>query len=915
MKKYLISFLGCLLFTFSLSAQESVADMPFMNPDLPIEKRVEDVLSRLTPEEKVGLMMNSAIGVERLGIPSYNWWNEALHGVARAGLATVFPQAIGMAAAFDEAEHLKTYTVISNEGRAKYHHQLEEGEMRQYYGLTYWTPNINIFRDPRWGRGQETYGEDPYLTGRLGVAAVKGLQGDDSEYLKAHACAKHYAVHSGPEWNRHSYDAYATSRDLWETYLPAFEELVKEGNVQEVMCAYNRFEGDPCCTSDKLLIQILREKWGYQGLVVTDCGAIDDFFRKGAHETHPDAAAASVAAVLSGADVECGSSYKSLKQALADGMISEEQLDVSLARLFKAQFELGMFDPQDRVKWSKIPYSVLDSPENSAQSLLMARKSMTLLKNQNNVLPLSKDIKTIAVIGANADDGSMLLGNYNGTPSDTTTILEGIRAKLPNAKIIFDKGCDLTDPYVRDPLMSHFTSNGKSGMTAQFYNTADFTGNAVAKSQLQKVELTTLGGNSFGEGVATSNFSGTIEGTFKAPKTQKVYFTFTALGAVEVLVDGKVVLKQEARTMGQRRGNGGGAPAGGPSGSAPAGQGGQRQNPQQQERSASEMMSMMRRFAQAKIFEMDVEKGKEYDVVVKYSQGEGGFGAFLNFNCYEQNVMQFDALAAKVKEADAIIYVGGLSPKLEGEEMPVNAEGFKGGDRETIVLPQVQRSVLKALRGTGKPVVFVLCTGSALALTDDEANYDALLNAWYAGQEGGTAVADVLFGDYNPAGRLPVTFYKSLDQLPDFLDYTMNGRTYRYMTQEPLYPFGYGLSYTTYAYSGGKLSAKKIKAGDDVQITFEVANTGKKDGEEVAQVYVKRLNDANAPVKSLKGFSRVPIKAGKTTTLTFNLDPKAFTFYDENKGDLVVKPGKYQIMYGGSSADSALKTLELEVIE
>lgn len=728
-----LHFLGALSLCFlciavrPVVAQEpQVADMPFMNDALPVEQRVADLLQRLTPEEKIGLMMHTSAAVDRLGIPAYNWWNEALHGVARSGNATVFPQAIGMAAAFDQEEHLKTFTIISDEARAKYHHAISQGNRGIYYGITFWTPNINIFRDPRWGRGMETYGEDPYLSGRLGVAAVKGLQGDDPHYVKTHACAKHFAVHSGPEWNRHSYDAYATPRDLWETYLPVFEELVKEGHVQEVMCAYNRFEGEPCCDSDKLLIRILREKWGYQGLVVSDCWAVDDFFVKGRHEVYPNALTATTNAVLSGTDLECGNSFFALLEAYKNGSLSEEQLDVPVGRLLKARFQMGMFDPQEKVPWSRIPFETVSSAEHTAQALKMARESMTLLKNEHHVLPLSKKIKCIAVVGANAADSTMLWGNYNGFPSATVTVLDGIKAKLPQTKVIYNQGCDLV-----------------------------------------------------------SN----------------------------------------------------------------------EENP------------------------------------------------------------SFDAVLQQVQEAEVIIYVGGLSPKLEGEEMPVKAKGFKGGDRETIELPLVQRRMLAALRTTGKPVIFVLCTGSALALTPDEPNYDALLNAWYGGQAGGTAVADVLFGDYNPAGRLPVTFYKSLEQLPDFQDYAMKGRTYRYMTEEPLYPFGYGLSYTSFAYRKARLSDTKVAMETPVTLTVKVTNTGSCDGDEVAQVYVKRLNDPDAPIKALKGFQRVFIPSGKTRTLTFVLEPKAFSYYDPAVDDVIEKPGTYQILYGSSSADKDLQSLTLQIIK
>ncbi len=701
------------------------ADMPFMNPSLPVAARVEDLLSRLTAEEKVGLMMNNSSAVPRLGIPAYEWWNEALHGVARSGMATVFPQAIGLAAAFDTEAQYKTFSIVSDEARAKYNEALRQDNRRRYYGITFWTPNINIFRDPRWGRGMETYGEDPYLSSQLGVMTVKGLQGDDAKYLKTHACAKHFAVHSGPEWNRHSYDAYVSDRDLWETYLPVFESLVKKGNVQEVMCAYNRFEGEPCCGSDRLLIRILREKWNYQGLVVSDCGAINDFYQQGHHETHANAEEASVDAVLTGTDIECGSAYRALLQGLADGKITESQLDVSVRRLLKGRFELGMFDPADRVPWNSLPYSIVGSAPHAAHALEMARKSMTLLKNSKGVLPLDASrIKTLAVVGPNATDSTMMWGNYNGTPKSTVTILQGIQRRLPDAQIIYERGCEWVGDISPDALAS---------------------------------------------------------------------------------------------------------------------------------------------------------------------------------------------LSHRVASADAIVYVGGLTPRLEGEEMRVNAEGFRGGDRDSIDLPTVQKQVLAMLHATGKPVIFVLCAGSAIALGDVEQYYDALLDAWYPGQAGGTAVAEVLMGDYNPAGRLPVTFYASQNQLPDFEDYNMEGRTYRYFRSKPLYAFGFGLSYTAFKYSKARLSQKRIQAGETVDITFRVKNTGGRAGDEVSQVYVQRLNDADAPIKALKGFARTHIGSGETATLTLTLEADAFAYYDNASGDMAVKPGDYRILYGSSSRDEDLKALSLRV--
>ncbi len=728
MKKSMLISVFTLLTLIYANGQTQSSQPLFRDTNLSTDQRVEDLVGRLTLEEKVTQMMDRSPAIDRLGIPAYNWWNEALHGVARTGLATVFPQAIALAATFDETAMFETFTVISDEARAKYHNYQKDKEFDRYKGLTFWTPNINIFRDPRWGRGMETYGEDPFLTAKMGVAAVKGLQGNDPKYFKSFACAKHFAVHSGPESSRHSFNAVVSDRDLWQTYLPAFEALVKEGNVQQVMCAYNSFEGKPCCGSDRLLVDILRNKWGYKGIVVSDCGAIDDFYkidtRTPRHDTHPDAQTASADAVQTGTDVECGNSYKSLVDAVHKGLIKESQLDVSLRRLFRGRFELGMFDPDEMVRWSKIPYSTVDCQEHKDQALKMARESMVLLKNKNNTLPLSKKIKTIAVVGPNANDSTMLWANYNGFPSKTITILQGIKNKLPNTRIIFEKGCNHTG---------------------------------------------------------------------------------------------------------------------------------------------------------------------------------------------EMNPDSLKLTVSKVKDADIILFAGGISPKLEGEEMRVAIEGFKGGDRTNIEIPAIQKVMIKALKATGKPVIYVLCTGSAIALNWEDANVDAILNAWYGGEAAGTAVADILFGDYNPAGRLPVTFYKSIDQLPEFEDYSMKGRTYRYMTQEPLYPFGYGLSYTKFAYQSASLSKSTICKTENVTLTVAVKNNGKRDGDEVVQVYLRNPNDPNGPLKALKGFKRVSLKKGELQKVSFVLAPETFNSFNDNSKNFEVLPGKYELLYGGSSADKSLKKVDLEI--
>lgn len=720
-----------MLFAFPLFA--IAQQLPFQNPSLSPLERAADLLQRMTLDEKISQMRDQSAAIPRLDMPAFHWWNEALHGVARAGRATVFPQTIGLAATFDEAAVKETYNMVSDEARAKNTDARKNNSYNKYEGLTFWTPNINIFRDPRWGRGMETYGEDPWLTARMGVAVVRGLQGDLSKgYIKTLACAKHFAVHSGPEWNRHSFDAENIShRDLWETYLPAFKALVKDADVRQVMCAYNRFDGKPCCNSNQLLQQILRNDWGYQHVVVSDCDAISDFYKKGHHETSAGPAEASAAAVITGTDLECGEEFRTLGEAVKKGLVTEDKIDVSLLRLLKARFELGLFDPDSIVYWTKIPMEVVECKEHKAKALEMARKSIVLLSNKKQTLPLSKSIRKIAVMGPNANDSVMQWANYNGFPTKTVTILEGIRSKLPEGTVIYNKGCD----YVKE-----------------------------------------LDGN--------------------------------------------------------------------------------------------------------------------------------------------KNPIDYNAVAQSVKDVDAIIFVGGISPKLEGEEMKVNLPGFKGGDRTNIDLPLVQENLLKALKKLGKPVIFVLCSGSSMALSWENKKLDAILAAWYPGQAGGTAVADVLFGDYNPAGRLPVTFYASSKDLPDYEDYDMTkGRTYRYFKGKQLFPFGHGLSYTSFAYSNASLDKSVLPIKNMLTLTLDVKNTGKVAGEEVTQVYIRNLQDPEGPIKSLRGFRRCRIQPGATRQMRFYLTPSAFEFFDVQTNTMKVTPGKYEILYGGSSDKKALKSLYVERIK
>ena len=714
---------------------------PYQDASLSPEERAKDLLGRLSVEQKIMLMDYDSPEIPEFGIRKYNWWNEALHGSARNGLATVFPQSIGMAASWNDELLEQVFDVASTEQRIKFNIARDGDGARRYHGLTVWTPNINIFRDPRWGRGQETYGEDPYLTTVMGRAVVNGLQGDpDADYDKLHACLKHFAIHSGPEYERHVFNVEEVSwRDLNETYLYAFERLVKTTDVKEVMCAYNAYEGKPCCGSDKLLIKILREQWGFDGLVVTDCWAVNDFFREGHHNIFPnDPASATAFSVRSGADLECGDSFFTLMDAYKDGKVTEADLDRAVFRILKARFELGEMEPDENVSWHSIPSELLACDEHHALALKMARETMTLLQNRNNVLPLKKNAR-YAVVGPNAADSLVMWGNYNGIPRKTTTVLEGVIAKVGAENVVYAPGCDIA---------AKATDEGRYSETEGNYHDE-----------------------------ALSRESGASE-----------------TGAVD--------------------------------------------------------LSM--------------------------------------FN-----------------DVDAIIFVGGLSPKLEGEEMRVNFKGFKGGDRTSIELPETQRAYIKELQKTGKPIIFVHLSGSAVALAPEAEICDAILQGWYSGQAGGEAVADVLFGDYNPAGRLPVTFYASDADLPDFGDYDMPGHTYRYFKGKPLFPFGHGLSFSKFKYRRARLS--------DGVLRIKVKNRGKMDGDEVVQVYVKKTDDVDGPVMSLRGFKRVHVKAGKKVVVEIPLSAENIDLFNPETGKMEAASGKYIVYYGGTSDITKLRKLKLTI--
>ena len=714
MKRKLINLISFAAFAIS-SANAQL--LPYQNPELSSEQRAADLVGRLTLEEKTMLMMDKSPGIPRLGIPEFQWWNEALHGVGRNGYATVFPITMCMAASWNDDLLQQVFTAVSDEARAKNRMARQSGKIKRYQCLSFWTPNINIFRDPRWGRGQETYGEDPYLTSRMGLAVVNGLQGPrNSRHRKLLACAKHFAVHSGPEWNRHSFDVEnLPPRDLWETYLPAFKTLVQEGHVAEVMCAYQRIDGKPCCGSHRYERQILRDEWGFDGLITSDCWAIADFYLKGHHEVARDSADAVAMALRAGTDVECGGSYASMSKAVEQGAITMEEIDESLKRLIKARIELGDFDPDSLVEWTSIPPSVIACHKHKQMALDMARQGTVLLQNNNSLLPLSRNAD-IVVMGPNANDSIMMWGNYNGTPTQTITILQGIRQYAPGARYV--SGCHLT---------------------------------------------------------------------------------------------------------------------------------------------------------------------RSFD------------------NAGQQAVID------SIGDADIVVFVGGLSPRVEGEEMPVNEPGFKGGDRTDIELPAAQRNLIALLHKAGKKVVFVNCSGSAVALVPETQHCDALLQAWYGGEQGGRAVAEILFGDCNPSGKLPVTFYSSTSQLPDYEDYRMAGRTYRYLTEQPLFSFGYGLSYTTFSIGKPKYDAHTNT------IKVSVANTGQRDGDEIVQVYIRRADDADGPQKTLRAFRRVSLKAGEKKTVDIDFPISRFECWDAASNTMRVIPGKYQLMVGNSSRSQDLRTIEVRV--
>jgi len=870
--RLVIAALACCVLLPPLSAQEGAgkASPAYLNPSLPIEQRVDDLISRMTLQEKVLQMQHTAPAIPQLGVPSYDWWSEALHGVARSGYATVFPQAIGMAATWDQELIHQEAETIATEARAKYNQAMREGNHSIYFGLDFWSPNINIFRDPRWGRGQETYGEDPFLTARLGVAFVTGLQGDDPMYFKTIATPKHYAVHSGPESDRHRFNVKPSPHDLEDTYLPAFRATIVEGRADSIMCAYNAVDGAPACANKYLLQDTLRKAWKFQGYVTSDCGAVEDI--TAGHKFTPDNEHGSAAAVQAGTDTTCGREYTALVKAVQDGVIKESELDTSLKRLFTARIRMGMFDPPDAVAFNRIPFSENDSSQHRELALKAAREAMVLLKNHDGILPLKSNYKTIAVIGPNAESLRALEGNYNGTPSQPVYPLDAIRKMFAGtAKVLYSQGA----PYVEQlpvpvPRTAFHTAGGAStkGLTAEYFSNTDLSGQPALTRTDAQIQFDWDSAAPV-PGVSMTAFGVRWTGTLTPPGPGIYTFSVPLPGwnpaggkeIFRVYLDGKPVLDttMPANTTWVETG---------------------KKKP-------------------PNTFQAQFDDTRAHPFRLEYVHQSPLFGAGATLSWSPPvEVLRQEALSI-AQQADVVVAFVGLSPNLEGEEMPIHVPGFSGGDRTAIGLPDAQQQLLEALAGTGKPLVIVLLNGSELAINWAQEHAAAILDAWYPGEEGGTAIAETLAGTNNPAGRLPVTFYTSLDQVPPFEDYSMQNRTYRYFNGKPLYGFGYGLSYSTFEYSHLKLSTTKLEAGEDLTVQVDVRNASGPSGEEVAELYLEFPPLPGAPLRALRGFKRSRIASGETRQVTFTLQARDLSLVNE-KGEHVVAPGEYTLFVGGA---------------
>jgi beta-glucosidase len=830
---------------------------PYLNPTLPLEQRVNDLVSRMTLEEKISQMRDHAAAIPRLGVPAYDWWNEGLHGVAFGGYATNFPQVIGMAATWDTSLVHQMAETISTEARAKYHEAMREDHHEMFFGLTFWAPNVNIFRDPRWGRGQETYGEDPFLTGRMAVAFVAGMQGNDPRYLKVVSTPKHFAVHSGPEPLRHGFNVNASPHDLEDTYLPAFRAAVTETHAQSVMCAYNAVDGVPACASPMLLQEHLRDGWHFDGYVVSDCGAVADVAT--GHRFAPDFAHASALAIKAGTDLECqyakGTAFAALADSVKQDLVTEADLDRAVKRLFTARFRLGMFDPPESYAYGRIPVSEVNSAEHRQLALRAAREAIVLLKNDRGFLPLSPNTRTIAVIGPTAELVQSLQGNYNGTPPDPVSPIAGIERRFKDAKILYAQGSTLAEgfavPIAHTALR---TADGKEGLRGEYFSTSDFSGKPVAVRVDRTVNFNWDKAIPV-SGLQRNNFSVRWTGTVTPPAPgdyrlgARVAFCYACESHEQfrLYVDEDLIADTTRPRKTEAR------------------------------------------------FHFDSTRPRA--IRLEYMHGTAAAGIDLTWQP-PAAALAHEAVAA-AKQSDVVIALVGLSPQLEGEEMPVKLEGFAGGDRTDIRLPRVQRDLLQALKATGRPLVIVLTSGSALAVPDEHQYASAVLEAWYPGEDGGTAIAETLAGENNPAGRLPLTFYASIDQLPPFEAYSMANRTYRYFTGKPLYGFGYGLSYSQFEYSNPRLSSQTVRAGDPVTVEVEVKNTSSRAGDEVVQLYLTQPKAVLTPLRTLGGFTRVHVEPGETAHVGIQLDPRTLGQVNE-KGERVVLPGTYGVAVGGA---------------
>lgn len=847
--------------------QRPASKLPYQDPSSSMQQRVADLVSRMTLDEKAQQLVNTAPAIPRLGVPAYDFWSEGLHGVARSGYATLFPQAIGMAATFDQPLLGKIGEVVSTEARAKYNEAVRHDIHSIYYGLTIWSPNINIFRDPRWGRGQETYGEDPFLTAQLGTAFVKGIQGTDPTYFRAIATPKHFAVHSGPENDRHRFNVTPSAYDLWDTYLPAFRATIVDGQAYSIMCAYNAIDGKPACASDLLLKDILRRDWNFQGFVTSDCGAIDDFFHQNGHRFSQDAEHASVAGIRSGTDTNCGATYKDLADAVRHGLIREDELDVSLRRLFMARFKLGLFDPPSRMKYASLPFSENMSPAHTTLALQAAREAMVLLKNKDHVLPLTGKAHTIAVIGPNAAELSAIEGNYNAVPKDPMMPLDGIVHEFRTAKILYAQG----SPYAENaPIViprTQFRTSSESkveGLKAEYYSNEKFEGKPALVRVDKQINFD-WNATSPATSIDPKAFSVRWTGTLQAPGpgdyeiTANLAHCYPCNDAENLSIhfDGKELMTFH---IGE---------------------------------------DLEYHESTTPLVKLHFDDTKPHTFEVTYSHHARLFGAGLTLKWVAPVEPLLKQAMDTVKEADSVIAFVGLSPDLEGEEMKVQIPGFAGGDRTDIALPAAQQKLLEAIKETGKPLVVVLLNGSALAVNWAQQNADAILEAWYPGQAGAQAIAETLSGKNNPAGRLPVTFYRSVSDLPPFTDYSMANRTYRYYKGQPLFGFGYGLSYTSFAYSNMKLSKSSLSAGENLEVDVDVKNTGDVPGDEVAQLYLVPPKEELLPKYSLEGFQRIHLASGEVRHLQFILDPRQLSYVDK-EGLRAVRAGSYSISVSGS---------------